>query len=58
MSYSYDGASELTGIGYQLGQNSLGNLTYAYDLAGRRISMERVARAQGFWFCGCPTLGF
>lgn len=39
MSYSYDNASELTGINYTLGQNSLGNLTYAYDLAGRRTSM-------------------
>jgi hypothetical protein len=39
MSYSYGAGSQLTGIGYQLGQNSLGNLTYAYDLAGRRTSM-------------------
>ena len=39
MSYSYDNGSELTAINYTLGQNSLGNLTYTYDLAGRRTSM-------------------
>lgn len=38
-SYGYDVASELTGINYQLGLNSLGNLTYSYDLDGRRVSM-------------------
>jgi YD repeat-containing protein len=31
-----DAASELTGITYMLGSNTLGALTYAYDLAGRR----------------------
>jgi RHS repeat-associated protein len=36
MSYGYDANSELTSIGYQLGQTSLGNLTYSYDLDGRR----------------------
>jgi RHS repeat-associated protein len=36
MNYSYDAASQLTGITYMLGSNTLGALTYAYDLAGRR----------------------
>src|SRR5207247_1452935 len=35
--YSYDAASQLTGLTYSLGQTTLGNLTYAYDTAGRRI---------------------
>ncbi|MGC2421016.1 MAG: RHS repeat domain-containing protein, partial [Candidatus Acidiferrales bacterium] len=39
MSYSYDNASQLSAISYQLGSNSLGNLTYSYDLAGRRTSL-------------------
>ncbi len=39
MSYSYDNASQLSAINYQLGSNSLGNLTYTYDLAGRRTSL-------------------
>jgi RHS repeat-associated protein len=39
MSYSYDIASQLSGITYTLGSNTLGNLTYSYDLAGRRIGM-------------------
>jgi RHS repeat-associated protein len=39
MSYGYDSASEVSGINYTLGSNTLGNLTYAYDLAGRRVSM-------------------
>ena len=39
ISYGYDNASELTGISYALGQNSLGNLSYSYDLAGRRTSV-------------------
>lgn len=39
VSYAYDAASELTGMTYTLGANTLGNLTYAYDLTGRRISM-------------------
>jgi YD repeat-containing protein len=39
MSYSYDKASQLSAINYQLGTNTLGNLTYTYDLAGRRTSM-------------------
>lgn len=39
MSYSYDSASQLTGMNYTLGQNTLGNLTYGYDLAGRRTTV-------------------
>jgi len=39
MSYSYDSASQLTGITYTLGATSLGNLTYGYDNAGKRITM-------------------
>lgn len=39
MSYSYDNASELAGIGYTNGSTNLGNLTYSYDLAGRRTNM-------------------
>ncbi len=38
-SYSYDSASQLAGLTYSLGQTTLGNLTYAYDNAGRRNSM-------------------
>ncbi|WP_427308981.1 RHS repeat-associated core domain-containing protein [Cupriavidus sp. H39] len=37
--YSYDIADQLTGISYANGGTSLGNLTYAYDAAGRRIQM-------------------
>lgn len=39
MTYGYDGASQLTGINYALGGTTLGNLTYAYDLAGRRTTV-------------------
>ena len=39
MSYGYDNASELTGITYTNGGTTLGTLTYAYDLAGRRTQM-------------------
>jgi uncharacterized protein RhaS with RHS repeats len=38
--YSYDGASQLTGIAYQGGALSPANLAYTYDLAGRRIGMS------------------
>jgi RHS repeat-associated protein len=38
-SYSYDNASQLTGLTYANGSTTLGNLTYGYDLAGRRISV-------------------
>ena len=39
MNYGYDVASQLTGITYKLGTNTLGNLTYGYDLAGRRTAV-------------------
>jgi RHS repeat-associated protein len=39
MRYSYDNASQLTGITYKDGGTTLGTLTYAYDLAGRRTQM-------------------
>jgi RHS repeat-associated protein len=39
MSYSYDSSSELTGINYAADSTTLGNLTYSYDLSGRRTSM-------------------
>jgi RHS repeat-associated protein len=39
MSYSYDNASEFTGISYANGSTNLGSPTYGYDLAGRRTSM-------------------
>jgi len=35
--YAYDNASEITGITYQHGGTSLGNITYTYDADGRRI---------------------
>jgi YD repeat-containing protein len=40
MSYSYDNASQLTGITCKNGGTTLGTLTYAYDLAGRRTQMS------------------
>lgn len=39
VSYGYDNASELTGLTYTLNSNTLGNLTYAYDMAGRRTTL-------------------
>jgi RHS repeat-associated protein len=39
LNYGYDAASQLTGITYVLGPNTLGNLTYSYDLAGRRTGV-------------------
>ena len=36
MAYSYDAANQVTGIGYTEGSTNVGNLTYAYDTAGRR----------------------
>jgi RHS repeat-associated protein len=39
MNYSYDVASQLTGITYKNGSTTLGNLTYSYDLAGRRTGV-------------------
>jgi len=38
-SYSYDAASQLTGISYQGGALAPANLTYSYDLAGRRVGV-------------------
>jgi RHS repeat-associated protein len=38
-SYGYDAASELTGLTYTLNSNTLGNLIYTYDQAGRRASV-------------------
>jgi RHS repeat-associated protein len=38
-SYSYDAASQLTGITYSLGASTVGDLSYQYDGAGRRIQV-------------------
>jgi RHS repeat-associated protein len=38
-SYSYDNASRLTGLTYAKGSNTMGNLTYGYDLNGRRTNI-------------------
>lgn len=38
-SYSYDAASQLTAMTYSLASTSLGNLGYAYDQDGHRISV-------------------
>jgi RHS repeat-associated protein len=37
--YGYNVASELTSLTYKLGQTTLGDLTYAYDLDGNRTSV-------------------
>lgn len=37
--YTWDAASQLKGINYARGGTAIGNLTYTYDAAGRRISM-------------------
>lgn len=39
MSYGYDSGSQLTGMTYTLGVNTLGNLAYTYDTNGRRSSL-------------------
>ena len=39
VSYGYDNASELTGLTYSLNSNTLGNLTYSHDIAGRRTTI-------------------
>ena len=39
VSYGFDAASELTGLTYTLNSNRLGNLTYSYDMAGRRTAV-------------------
>ena len=36
--YSYDAASQLTGLVYKYGMNTLGNLSYSYDATGRRTA--------------------
>ena len=38
LTYGYDNANQLTGITYKKGTVTLGDLTYGYDLAGRRTS--------------------
>jgi RHS repeat-associated protein len=37
--YSFDNASRLTGLTYAKGSTNLGNLTYSYDLNGRRTNV-------------------
>jgi RHS repeat-associated protein len=37
--YGYDDASQLTSLSYQMGSVTLGNLTYTYDNAGRRVQI-------------------
>jgi RHS repeat-associated protein len=37
--YSYDAASQLTELSYASGTTTLGNLTYRYDLGGRRTAV-------------------
>src|SRR5712691_13207091 len=39
MNYGYDAASQLASITYKNGATTIGNLTYAYDLAGRRTGV-------------------
>jgi RHS repeat-associated protein len=35
---AYDAASQLTGLTYKLGSNTLGDLTYTHDVAGNRLT--------------------
>lgn len=37
--YSYNTASQLVGITYEAGENTIGNLSYSYNLAGRRVGV-------------------
>jgi YD repeat-containing protein len=37
--YGYDAADDLTSLQWALGGTTLGALTYAYDLAGRRVTI-------------------
>jgi RHS repeat-associated protein len=37
--YAFDNANELTGISYDKGATHIGDLSYGYDLAGRRTSL-------------------
>jgi len=39
MAYSFDAASQLAGITYSQGANTLESLSYVYDLAGRRMNV-------------------
>ena len=39
VTYGYDSANQLTSISYANASGTLGNLTYAYDLAGRRTGI-------------------
>jgi RHS repeat-associated protein len=39
VTYGYDDASQLTSLSYQKASTTIGNLTYSYDVAGRRTSM-------------------
>ena len=45
--YSYDNASQLTGLTYANGSMGLGNLTYTYDLNGRRANQGGSLAATG-----------
>jgi RHS repeat-associated protein len=38
--YGYDNDSRLTGLTYQFGSNTLGNLTYGYDQLGQRTQVS------------------
>jgi YD repeat-containing protein len=40
VAYAYDNNSRITGITYQLGANTLRNLTYSYDQLGRRTQVD------------------
>jgi RHS repeat-associated protein len=48
VSYGYDAGSQLTGLTYTNGGTTLGNLTYSYDLAGRRTSVGGSLAAVNF----------
>lgn len=39
VNYAYDEANQLTGLTYQNGSTPLGNLSYGYDMTGRRVSV-------------------
>src|SRR5713226_5779532 len=39
LNYGYDAASQLASITYKNGSTTMGSLTYAYDLAGRRTGV-------------------
>ena len=47
MSYTYDSDSRVTSISYSANRNPLGNLTYAYDAAGRVIDKGGSLAATG-----------